>query len=184
MKHRLTHIALATAAAFCLALPAVAQEKPAPPAPTGPAASDPFYRKPKPVKVAEPKDANKPVLVPFPPLQQRQQDFQRSRQAARAKGQPEPDPIGQYLVDELIVTGVFETDTGTGAFILARPTNTTFFVGAGTRVYNGEIVSVNTGTNFDLGQVVFRKMTRYRLRKQEQNVIDTVTKPVEAPTKK
>ena len=133
-------------------------------------------------KPRQPKDTNKPVLIPFPPLEQRQADFQKSRQEARAKGLPEPDPIGQYLVNELVVTGVFETDTGSGAFILAKPTNTTFFVGAGTRVYNGEILAVNTGANFDLGQVVFREMTRYRLKKQEQNVVSTVTKPVESPT--
>jgi hypothetical protein len=180
MKHRLGHIALGTAAALCLALPATAQEQPQ----TAPAPppNDPFYKKPKPVEVAQPKDSNKPVLIPFPPLEQRQADFQKSRQEARAKGLPEPDPIGQYLVNELVVTGVFETDTGSGAFILAKPTNTTFFVGAGTRVYNGEILAVNTGANFDLGQVVFREMTRYRLRKQEQNVVSTVTKPVESPT--
>ena len=181
MKHRFAHIAIGTAAAIGLALPATAQE-PQPPPAAAPA-NDPFYRKPKPVAVAQPKDANKPVLVPFPPIEQRQADFQRSRQDARSKGLPEPDPIGQYLVDELVVTGVFETDTGTGAFILAKPTNTTFFVGAGTRVYNGEIMAINTGANFDLGQVVFRKMTRYRLKKQEQNVVDTVTKSVESPTR-
>jgi hypothetical protein len=180
MKHRLAHIALGTAAAVCLALPATAQDA-KPPATATPPPNDPFYKKPKPVEVAQPKNVNVPVLIPFPPLEQRQADFQRSRQDARAKGLPEPDPIGQYLVDELVVTGVFETDTGTGAFILARPTNTTFFVGAGTRVYNGEIMAVNTGANFDLGQVVFRKMTRYRFKKQEQNKIDTVTKPVESP---
>lgn len=180
MKHRLGYIALGTAAVFCLAMPATAQEQQPPP--STPVANDPFYRKPKPVVVAQPKDANTPVLIPFPALEQRQADFQRSRQEARAKGLPEPDPIGQYLVNELVVTGVFETDTGSGAFILAKPTNTTFFVGAGTRVYNGEIQAINTGANFDLGQVVFREMTRYRLKKQEQNVVNTVTKPVESPT--
>ena len=179
MKHRLVCIALAGALTAGLVLPATAQEA-APPAQAPP--NDPFYRKPKPVKVPEAKEANKPVLVPFPPLAQRQADFQRSRQDARAKGLPEPDPIGQYLVDELVVTGVFETDTGVGAFVLAKPTNTTFFVGPGTRVYNGEITGINTGQNFDLGQVVFREMTRYRLRKKEQNVVNTVTKGVESPT--
>lgn len=143
--------------------------------------SDPFYRKPKPVPVPVDKDANKPVPVPFPPIEQRRQDFLRAREDAKARGLPEPNPIGMYLVSELNVLGVYETDTGLGAFIQAVPTNTTFFVSPGTRVYNGEITRINTGQNFDLGQVEFKQLTKYRIKKKEQDVVDVVTKSIASP---
>ncbi len=172
MKRHITKITLAAVAIVGLGLPVAARQDP----------NDPFKRVPKkPPVVPEEKDANKPVPIPFPPLEQRQQDYLQAKQRARAQGLPEPDAIGQYLVNELNVTGVFETDTGVGAFVQAVPTNTTFFVTAGTRVFNGEIVRINTGANFDLGQVEFREMTKYRVKKKEQSVVNTVTKAVTAP---
>jgi hypothetical protein len=176
MKNHITKITLAAAAVACLGLPAVARQSQDQPS------NDPFYRKPKPVVVPENKDANKPVPVPFPPLEQRQQDYLRAKQDARLRGAPEPDPIGQYLVSELTVTGVFQTDTGVGAFVQAIPSNTTFFVAAGTRVFNGEIVKIDTGANFDVGQVVFRELTKYRVKKKEQDVVNTITKSVTGPS--
>ena len=197
MKRELTKITLAVAVIACLGVASSArpQDKPeksdktektekTDKAAAAPGQGDPFARKPKPVKVPESRDANKPVQVPFPPLAQRQQDYLNERQKARAKGLPDPDPIGQYLVNELNVTGVFETDTGVGAFVQAIPTNTTFFVGPGTKVYNGEILSITGGSNFDLGQVMFRELTKYRVKKKEQDVINTVTKTVSAPAGK
>ena len=172
----------------CLGLTVSAQDPAPPPAQTPPSTGgyvDPFSRPtPKTVKVPEQKDADKPVLIPFPTLDQRQAEFQMSRAEAGRRGQPEPDAIGQYLVSELTVTGMFQTDEGTGAFILAGPTNNTFFVKAGTRVYNGEIVAINTGTDFGVGQVVFRELTKYRIRKKEENRVNMITKAVTSPAPK
>ncbi len=184
MNKSVSKFILGAVAVTCLGLPvaAVQQQEGTPPPPSD-SGNDPFYRKPKPVKVPVEKDANKPVPIPFPPYEQRKQDYLRSRDEAKARGLPEPSAIGQYLVSELAVIGVYETDGSSGAFIVATPTNTTFFVGPGTRVYNGEIVAVNTGQNFDLGQVVFRQLTKYRVKKKEQDVVDMVTKPVASPKK-
>ena len=165
---------------------AVSAQDPAPPPAQTPPSNDgdPFRRVvPKATKVPEQKDADKPVLIPFPTLDQRRAEFQQSRQRAAGSGQIEPDPIGQYLVSELSVTGMFQTDEGIGAFILAIPTNTTFFVRSGTRVYNGEIVSINSGTDFGVGQVVFRELTKYRIRKKEENRVNMITKAVTSPSK-
>lgn len=175
MKQRFAKVSIAAATLAWLVLPVGAQNSTP--------SSDPFYRKPKPVKVPEDKDANKPVLIPFPTFEQRSQEYLQSRQSARSMGRAEPDPIGQYLVSELNVTGVFETDRGPGAFVQAIPTNTTFFVYNGTRVYNGEIVTINTGTDFNLGQVVFRELTRYRVKKKEIEQVNTVTKAVGSPSR-
>jgi hypothetical protein len=185
MKTLAKQLTLGAVAIGVLGLPTAAgsppQQQPQQPQQQEPS-NDPFYRKPKPVPVPVDKDSNKPVPVPFPPIEQRRQDFLRSREEAKARGLPEPNAIGMYLVSELNVLGVYETDTGLGAFIQAVPTNTTFFVSPGTRVYNGEIVTINTGQNFDLGQVVFRQLTKYRVKKKEQDVVDTVTKSIAGPS--
>lgn len=187
-KEILERAFLSAALVACLAAPVVAQD-PAPPPATPPAQGgggyvDPFGRPvPKTVKVPEQKDADKPVLVPFPALDQRRAEFQASRQSAVRAGRDEPEAIWQYLVSELTVTGIFETDDGLGAFILAAPTQTTFFVKAGTRVYNGEIVSISPGTDFGVGQVVFRELTKYRIRKKEENRVNMVTRAVTSPAR-
>lgn len=148
--------------------------------------TDPFGQPPKKTvkPAAEAADANKPVLKPYPPLEQRQAEYLHEKQQARAKGLPEPNPIGQYLVKELRITGVFETENGIGAFVEATPTQTTFFVGPRTRVYNGEIVSINTGTDFNIGQVLFNERTVYVVGKgkkqKEQVQVTPVTMAVGA----
>lgn len=173
MKH-LVKTSIAAVALACLAVPAGAQDA-APP-------NDPFFRKPPPkTRVAEERDTNKPVLIPFPSFEQRNQEFLQAKQRARAQGMAEPDPLGQYLVSEVSVVGVFQSERGPGAFVQAGPTGTTFFVYGGTRLYNGEIVSINSGTDFNLGQVVFREMTKYRVKKKETEQVNTVTKSVGAP---
>lgn len=186
-KYRSRFLAGAVAIA-CLGIPALAQDPPkdaAKPPQTGAGGyKDPFDRpQPKTVKVPEQKDADKPVLIPFPTLDQRRAEFQVSRASAISKGQPEPEAIGQYLVSELLVTGMFQTDEGVGAFVLAMPTSTTFFVKTGTRVYNGEIVSINSAQDFGVGQVVFRELTKYRIRKKEENRVNMITKAVTSPAK-
>jgi hypothetical protein len=170
MKQRFVKVSLAVAALAALVLPVAAQQK------------DPFYREPKKkAKVVEERDTNKPVLVPFPSFEQRSQEYLQARQVARSSGAAEPEPIGQYLVNEVTVTGVFQTDRGPGAFVQAGPSKTTFYVYTGTRLYNGEIVAINTGSDFNLGQVVFREMTKYRIKKKEIEQVNTVTKSVGAP---
>jgi hypothetical protein len=175
MKHRIVYAAVVSAALLSGAASAAAGQN---------TKDDPFFREPKKVTVPVSKDADKPVLLPFPPLEQRMQEYVSAKQSARASGRSEPNPIGQYLVSELTVTGVFQTDRGVGAFVVANPTQTTFFVAPGTRVYNGEIVTINTGSNFSQGQVVFRELTKYTIKKKTQEVINTVTKPVTSGTGK
>lgn len=189
MTKRIFELTLASAVAIAFLGLSVSAQDPAPaPAQTPPSSGgyqDPFSRPPpKTVKVPEQKDSDKPVLIPFPTLDQRQAEYQQSRAMASRAGQPEPDAIGQYLVSELVVTGMFQTDEGVGAFVLATPTNNTFFAKAGTRVYNGEIVTINSGSDFGVGQVVFRELTKYRIRKKEENRVNMITKAVASPVKK
>jgi hypothetical protein len=139
-----------------------------------PAQNDPFFRytPPKPKKVLEPE---KPVPIPFPTLEQRQQDFKQEKVKARNNRMPDPNPVGQFLVSELTVTGVFETDTGLGAFVQA-PDKTMYFINAGTKVFNGELVEIKAAD--DPPRVVFRERVDYSYKKQVKTEIRPVEKQV------
>ena len=185
MKAKVLRVALVCGLLAGLAVPAGAtrpQDQQAPPAPPPGSEHDPFYKKPKPQTTApKVQKANEPVPVPPPTLAERQADFQKNKDLARQRGMPDPDPIGTYLVSELVVTGVFETDQGVGAFVMATPTRTTFFVGKGTRVYNGDIKAINTGQNFDLGAVVFMETSKFKIKNKVESKTVEVVKPVTGP---
>lgn len=83
----------------------------------------------------------------WPAFAERHGDWIRRKEAAVAAGLDGPDPLTQYLVSEVIVTGVFEADGGPGVFLLATPTGTTFFAAAGAALYNGRLERVNTAAS-------------------------------------
>jgi hypothetical protein len=142
---------------------------------------DPFYQPPaKPKIAAAPKAAepDKPTLVPVPTLSQRTQEFQATRQQALQEKRPAPNPVGQYLVSEVTVLGVFETENGLGVFVEAEPTKQTFFVTAGTRLYNGELMEIQPGSFSQPARVVFRERIEYVFKKVRKPDIHTVVKTV------
>jgi len=81
-------------------------------------------------------------MLGFPTLDARRAEFRQKAEKARALDGAEPDPVSQYLVSELEITGVFRDDRGYGAFVRAQPTGTMFFVRNGARVFNGEVVRI------------------------------------------
>lgn len=81
----------------------------------------------------------------WPPFATRREDWLRRKQSAASAGDAGPEPLAQYLVDEVIVTGVFEAEHGPGVFLLAKPTGTTFFVEAGATLFNGRLVEITLG---------------------------------------
>jgi hypothetical protein len=94
------------------------------------------------------------AVSPWPSFEQRRAQFLSRVEELHAQG-IEPNPLSQYLVSEVIVTGVFETDRGVGAFILALPTGNTFFARGGTTLYNGRVAAVSTGSQDGIPQVQF-----------------------------
>lgn len=139
--------------------------------------NDPFFKpvKPKPQPVKPP---DKWQEVPYPSLEQRQADYQRSRRDAQRAGQPVPNPVGQFLVRELRVTGIFEVDGRVGIFVEAGPQNQAYFLTEGTRLYNGELVRVEQGEYPTPGRAVFRERVEYTLRKQRKTDIVEVVRTV------
>lgn len=114
-------------------------------------------------KVVKPKTAKgkqQAHLLGFPTLDVRRAEFRQKIDQARARDGAEPDPVSQYLVSELEITGVFRDDRGFGAFVRAQPSGTMFFVRNGARCYNGEVMRI-TGDGADStgAKVVFREVS-------------------------
>jgi hypothetical protein len=119
---------------------------------------DPFKRTVKP-KTPRGKQ-NQTRALGFPSLDTRRAEFRQKVDQARARDGAEPDPVSQYLVGELDITGVFRDERGPGAFVRAQPTGTMFFVRNGTKCYNGEVLRIG-GDSADPGaaKVMFREVS-------------------------
>lgn len=116
---------------------------------------DPFK---KAIKPKTPKDKAKQVAMQlgYPVIETRRAEFRQEVSKRRELGQPEPEPVTQYLVNELDVTGVFRDERGYGAFVKAQPTGTMLFLRTGTRCYNGEVVRIE-GDEAGASRVMFRE---------------------------
>ena len=99
-------------------------------------------------------------MLGFPTLDMRRAEFRQKVEQARVRDAAEPDPVSQYLVSELEITGVFRDDRGAGAFVRAQPTGTMFFVRNGAKCYNGEVARIG-GDASDPGgaKVMFREVS-------------------------
>lgn len=131
-------------------------------------------------KVVKPKTAKgkqQAHLMGFPSLDVRRAEFRQKIDQARARDGAEPDPVSQYLVSELEVTGVFRDDRGFGAFVRAQPSGTMFFVRNGARCYNGEVMRI-TGDGADStgAKVLFRETSYMELNGKRSPQEQVVTK--------
>lgn len=106
------------------------------------------------------KTGKKPKTAPaVASFESRRADWIRRKEAAAGAGSTGPDPLEQYLVSEVLVTGLFETDAGFGVFLLATPTGNTFFATNGAKLFNGRLVSIEkiSGAFSDDAQIVFEE---------------------------
>jgi hypothetical protein len=136
-------------------------------------------------KTIKPKGAHAKAqarLLGFPTLDVRRAEFRQRVDQARARDGAEPDPVLQYLVSELEITGVFHDERGFGAFLRAQPSGTMFFVRNGARCYNGEVVRIG-GDASDPGgaKVVFREVSYTEINGKQSPQEHMVTK---SPTDK
>jgi hypothetical protein len=135
---------------------------------------DPFK---KTVKPKGPHAKAQAKLLGFPALDVRRAEFRQKVEQARAHEGAEPDPVLQYLVSELEITGVFQDERGYGAFVRAQPSGTMFFVRKGARCYNGEVVRIG-GDASDPGsaKVVFREVSYTEINGKQSPQEQMVTK--------
>ena len=137
---------------------------------------DPFKRTIKP-KTPKGKLQQQARLLGFPSLDARRAEFRQKVEQARARDGAEPDPVSQYLVGELDITGVFRDDRGFGAFVRAQPTGTMFFVRNGTRCYNGEVLRIGGDPSDPAGaKVMFREVSYQEVNGKQSPQERTVTK--------
>jgi hypothetical protein len=125
--------------------------------PYKPAGRDPFKKVIPPKPGSAKAKAKGPRLMGFPPLDVRRAEFRQKADMAQARDLPEPDPVSQYLVSELDITGIFRDQRGFGAFVKAQPTGTMFFIRNGTRCYNGEVVRIDGDADSGGAKVMFRE---------------------------
>jgi hypothetical protein len=135
---------------------------------------DPFKRTVKP-KTPRGKQQQARMLG-FPSLDTRRAEFRQKVEQARARDGAEPDPVSQYLVAELDITGVFRDDRGPGAFVRAQPTGTMFFVRNGARCYNGEVLRIGGDPADPSAKVMFREVSYQEINGKQSPQERTVTK--------
>lgn len=142
--------------------------------PYRPSGRDPFKRN---VKPKTPRGKQQSRVLGYPSLDVRRAEFRQKVEQARARDGAEPDPVSQYLVGELDITGVFRDDRGFGAFVRAQPTGTMFFVRNGARCYNGEVLRIG-GDPSDPGapKVMFREVSYQEVNGKQSPMERTVTK--------
>jgi hypothetical protein len=144
--------------------------------PYRPSYRDPFKKAVKPRLAKNAKAIAR--LQGFPAMEVRRAEFKQKVDQARSRDLSEPDPVSQYLVTELEVTGVFRDDRGFGAFVRASPTGSMFFLRNGARLYNGEVVRIEgDGPATGGARVVFREVsyveTNGKQSPQERTVVKT-----------
>lgn len=125
--------------------------------PYRPSGRDPFKKTIKQPKKVEKKDGTR--LIPPPTLEMRRAEFRQKVEMARVRDLPDPNPVTQYLISELSVTGIFRDEQGTGAFVKAQPTGTMLFVRRGTPCYNGEVLRIETDESDNGAKVLFREVS-------------------------
>jgi hypothetical protein len=136
---------------------------------------DPFKRTVKP-KTPRGKQQQARMLG-FPSLDMRRAEFRQKVEQARARDGAEPDPVSQYLVAELDITGVFRDDRGFGAFVRAQPTGTMFFVRNGAKCYNGEVMRIGgDGADPGAAKVMFREVSYQEVNGKQSQQERMVTK--------
>jgi hypothetical protein len=109
--------------------------------------------------------------------QQAHAEFRQKIDQARARDAAEPDPVSQYLVSELEITGVFRDERGFGAFMRAQPSGTMFFVRNGARCYNGEVMRITgDGSDSTGAKVLFREVSYTELNGKRSPQEQVVTK--------
>lgn len=140
---------------------------------------DPFKKTVKPKTAKGKQQAH---LLGFPSLDVRRAEFRQKVDSAHLRDLSEPDPVSQYLVSELEITGVFRDDRGFGAFMRAQPSGTMFFVRNGARCYNGEVMRiVGDGVDSTGAKVLFKEVSYMEVNGKRSPQEQVVTK---APTDK
>jgi|GEM_PF-1342762 len=125
---------------------------------------NPLRQPPKPVKLP-------PKVKPFPPLEERLEQYKQMKRDYYSRGLPPPPGTSPYLVSELAVNGLYKTKDGYAVVVNATPKNLTYFARVGDKAYNGVLLRID----WQKGQVVYSEVTYMN---DGTNRVTEVIKPV------
>jgi Tfp pilus assembly protein PilP len=76
----------------------------------------------------------------------------QNRRSTVTRQGPRPEGKSGLLIDEVSLTGIFQTPTGTFAQVRGGPRNKCYLLQAGDQLYDGDVVEV------DRGEIVFKQL--------------------------
>ena len=95
-----------------------------------------------------------PVEFGVPPIDQRIAFFKRLRENAAQNGQPLPKVTSVLTLNEMAVTGIFQTPRGYAAMVEATPIKLSYTIYPGEKFFDGQLVAVEEN------RLVFRRVTK------------------------
>ena len=104
----------------------------------------------------KPKPAGPPpvVAVSAPPIEQRINYYKRLREDAALNGQDIPKVTSVLTLEEMAVTGIFQTPRGYAAMVEATPIKLSYTIYPGDKFFDGQLVAVEEN------RLVFRKVIK------------------------
>lgn len=100
------------------------------------------------------KSAGLPVEFGVPAIEQRIAFFKRLREDAAVNGQPLPKVTSVLTLNEMAVTGIFQTPRGYAAMVEATPIKLSYTIYPGEKFFDGQLVAVEEN------RLVFRRVTK------------------------
>ncbi|MEO7673804.1 MAG: hypothetical protein ABIU09_06985 [Pyrinomonadaceae bacterium] len=100
------------------------------------------------------KTAPVPVEFGVPAIDQRIAFFKRMREDAALNGQPLPKVTSVLTLNEMAVTGIFQTPRGYAAMVEATPIKLSYTIYPGEKFFDGQLVAVEEN------RLVFRRVTK------------------------
>ena len=95
-----------------------------------------------------------PVEFGVPAIEQRIEFFKRLRESAALNGQPLPKVTSVLTLNEMAVTGIFQTPRGYAAMVEATPIKLSYTIYPGEKFFDGQLVAVEEN------RLVFRRVTK------------------------
>jgi hypothetical protein len=100
------------------------------------------------------KTTGTPVEFGVPAIEQRIEFFKRLRENAALNGQPLPKVTSVLTLNEMAVTGIFQTPRGYAAMVEATPIKLSYTIYPGEKFFDGQLVAVEEN------RLVFRRVTK------------------------
>lgn len=104
--------------------------------------------------VGGPKKPAGTVEFGIPSIEQRIAFFKRLREDAAVNGQPLPKVTSVLTLNEMAVTGIFQTPRGYAAMVEATPIKLSYTIYPGEKFFDGQLVAVEEN------RLVFRRVTK------------------------